>query len=168
MVEANGYSLWIVPEGEVYEKMSEIISKFSKRLSTPVFSPHVTLVGEVEGTEEEVISKTEKLASMIKPFEIKLSGVDKLDHFFRCIFVHAEKTPELMKANEYAKEIFGMSFEYMPHLSLVYRNLSDEQKEEIISEIGKIDKSFLVNSIHVVLTNGQTEDWKKVRKVFIK
>jgi len=167
MAETKGYSLWFIPDNEIYDMLSDLISKLSSRLHTPVFEPHLTLIGEVEGEEKGIIQKTEELASAIRPFEITLTRIGYLDHFFRCLFIRAEESGNLLKANEKAKEIFGRMDDpkYMPHLSLVYGNLTEEKKKDVIAETGEnFGISFVAGSIHLVKTTGETTDWKKIKE----
>ncbi len=167
MAKATGYSLWLMPSGDVYDKLTEIISRLSKMYSTPVFEPHITLIGGIEVSEEEIISKTSELASIIKPFEIRLDKMDMLDEYFKCLFVRIE--PEsIMKANMKARKIFNRENDkkYMSHLSLMYGNLSAETKEKIIAEIGNIfNIVFEVKSIYIFSTKGEPKDWHRIKEI---
>jgi len=170
MIKAEGYSIWLMPKGEVYRKLAEIISQLSKKYSTPNFEPHFTLIGDLLGSEEEIISKTLKLAGQLKPFEIKLKKADYFDEYFKCLFIRAEKTKEIIKANNIAREIFNLNSdpEYMPHLSLMYGNLSSETKEKILADLGKeFNISFEVKSIHLFSTTGEVKAWSKVKECLL-
>lgn len=167
MTSATGYSLWLMPEGRLYNRLKGTITQLSGRYFTPAFEPHVTLLGLIPGTKEEVVSKTARLASMLQPYEIRLRGVDHLDEYFRCLFVRVEKTPEVMAANTRAREVFGKrnDAEYMPHLSLMYGSLTPVTKHNIISSIGReFNAAFEAKSIHLYLTQGEVKDWRRVRE----
>lgn len=169
-MKAKGYSIWLTPTGEVYRKLAEIISQLSKKYSTPNFEPHLTLIGDLIGSEEEIISKTLKLAEQLKPFEIKLKKADYFDEYFKCLFIRAGKTKEVIEANNIAREAFNLepNPEYMPHLSLMYGDLSPEIKEEILTDLGKeFDLSFEVKSIHLFSTTGEVKDWSKVKECLL-
>lgn len=167
MMKAKGYSIWLIPTGEVYWKLAEIISQLSKKYSTPNFEPHLTLIGDLLGSEGEIISKTSKLADLFKSFEIKLKRADYFDEYFKCLFIRAEKSKEIIEANNITREIFNLNPdpEYMPHLSLMYGNLSPETKEEILADLGKeFDISFEVKSVHLFSTTGEVKNWHKVKE----
>lgn len=170
-MRAKGYSIWLTPTGEVYRKLAEIISQLSKKYSTPNFEPHLTLIGDLLGSEEEIISKALKLAERLKPFEIKLKKADYFDEYFKCLFIRAERSKEVIEVNNIAREIFNLNpnLEYMPHLSLMYGDLSPETKEEILADLGKeFDISFEVKSIHLFSTTGEVKDWYRVKEFFLK
>ena len=167
------FSLWLMPTGKAYDKLKGLISKLSKKHSAPNFEPHVTLLGDIVEPEESALAKTGQLASCTNPFKIKLTGVKYLDEYFRCLFIRAEESDEIMQANRKAQEIFNkkQGQKFMPHLSLMYGNFPAETKEEIIAEIGKeFDTSFEAKSIHLILASKKIgpKDWKKIKKFTLK
>lgn len=170
MVSLDGYALWIVPAGNIYDKLTKIISALSEKYKTPTFEPHVTLLGPVNGTEGVIIEKTEQLASSIQPFEIKLTIVGYSEEYFRCLFVNAEPTRPVMNTHEKAAKIFGLSkTKYAPHASLMYGTTPFEIKKQIISEIGKsLGLTFQVGSLHLFSIKGEPEDWFRVKEFILK
>ena len=144
----------------------------SKDYSAPRFEPHVTLLGQVIGPEEEIVKKAAQTASILMPYEIRLTRVSYLDEYFRCLFINVEKTVEVMNANAETKEVFrGYSTsthsteEYMPHLSLLYGDISSQTKETIIEKIGREwNLTFEAASIHLVLTKGDVREWHKLKE----
>ncbi len=167
MTKTKGYSLWLMPSGEVYNKLADLIFQLSKEYSAPKFEPHITLIGEVTGLEDEIIKKTSQLANFIKSCSIKLTNVDNLDEYFNYLFIKAEKTDDLMETNSKAREIFNRQAdpECMPHLSLMYGNFPPEIKEEIIKNMGKdFNHSFEARSIHLFKTEGKVRDWYRLKE----
>ncbi len=156
------YSIWIQPTGEVCSELSDIISRLSREYSTPAFEPHITLLGELVGQEEELVSRTRQLAIQLHPYVVELEDVDGLDEFYRCLFVHIKETDPVMAANAQARKLFRRKSDgkYMPHLSLLYGDLKPTTKEEIKASLGKtIRWNFPVDRIHLVSTYGNTKDW---------
>lgn len=160
------YSLWLMPEGEVYDKFSHLIETLARRCESPSFRPHVTLVGGITSTKNEVISATERLSKSISPYLIKLEKVDYTDYFFRALFVRVKNTLEVQTAYDKAREVFPAQREesYMPHLSLMYGEFPDDLKQEIISEIGgQFNGEFIVSAIHLYQTErDKIGDWYEV------
>ena len=102
-------------------------------------------------SEKEAIQKTAKLASTIRPYTIELENIDYLNNYYRSLFVRVKKTPEVLDANLLSRKIFGRETDpkYMPHLSLIYGNFSEETKTAIIKKIGKQSGSFVVQEIQL-------------------
>jgi 2'-5' RNA ligase len=167
MSKAKSYSLWLMPTGEVYDRLNTLISQLSREYYTPYFKPHVTLIGEVLDSENEVISNIAHLTSVIHPYRIELGRVQYRNEYFRCLFLKAKETDEVMRANQEARKIFSRQsdLKYMPHLSLMYGDFTTQTKEEIIADIGReISVGFDVDSIHLFSTDGAPKDWYRVKQ----
>jgi hypothetical protein len=93
------YALWVMPEGEVFSLLEQTIRDFGERYSTPIFEPHVTLIGGISGSEEEVIAETFKLSKNLRPFTVTLGKIDSLDEYHRCLFLSVEETEAILGAN---------------------------------------------------------------------
>ena len=172
-MRGEGYSIWLIPTGETYQKLAKIISALSEKYSTPNFEPHVTLIGggDLIGTEEEAVSKTLKLTEALKPFEIKLAKADYFNEYFKCLFIRAEKTKEVIEANDIARKHLNLKPipDYMPHLSLMYGDINSEIKEKILADLEReFNLSFEVKSIHLFSTTGEVKDWYKIKEFPLK
>jgi 2'-5' RNA ligase len=164
------YSIWLMPTGRIYTELNELIYDLGRRYNSPYFEPHVTLIGSIRGAEKDITTKTEKLASIIHPYEMELNKVSRLNEYFRCIFLKAILSDDVIKANSQARALFDQNNnqEYMPHLSLIYGNYNQNTKNKIISEIDRqIPLSFDVDKIHLFSTNGPVSEWYKVREFIL-
>lgn len=171
MENEKRYSIWLMPSGDVYRRLSGIISRLSEGYSAPYFEPHVTLLGGLAGREEEILSKASQLAARISPYEIRLNKVDFLDEYFRCLFIRAKADEPVLSANLSARNAFNRQHDptYMPHLSLMYGNFSPEIKEEIIAEIGdEFNLKFGARSIYLFSTGNKVEEWHKIKEFALK
>lgn len=163
-MRAKGYSLWLMPQGNKYQLVSNVINDLAIKYNSPVFEPHVTLIGEVSGDEHEIVEKTEEFASHTAAFTIQLENIDIQDYFFRALFIKAKASRELLNLHKNAKQIFSMQNipEYMPHVSLLYGNVSLEEKEKIIQSITVPFTEFTVETIHLYRTKGEVNSWYKI------
>lgn len=121
-----GHSLWLVPPEPVARRIGDLIQDLAARpaflaADCPTFTPHVTLLaGLRDRTDEDVIAKTEEVAADFAPLAINLQRVVAGPKFFMCVYALAQQTPQLMAANAAAQSVFGLSYEYTPHMSLAY------------------------------------------------
>lgn len=170
MSKASGYSLWLVPDtkSEVYRVLAQCISDIAKEYQTPNFVPHATLLGGVDGNEEDVRNKTRKLAEMIAPYEMELGEVGSNGIYFQILFSKVEQTEVVMRPNIVAQKVFGVEKgKYFPHASLTYGDfpletvavLQQQLRERCHSITGK---KFLVQDIELWRTEGEVKDWRKV------
>ncbi len=167
MTTSTGYSIWLMPTGDVRDELSKTISQLSALYATPVFPPHVTLIGNLAGNVAELSSQTQQLASRTRKFEITLAKIDYLDEYFRCLFVQAEETPALGEAIRTARIIFHreQDAKFMPHLSLMYGSFNAETKKQIVQAVGReFSRGFPVKSVHLFSTKGEPKDWYPVQE----
>lgn len=166
-MKAHGYSLWIMPKGEVYEVLQKTINALAERYSAPVFNPHITLVAELESSEEEIIKKAKLISDNITPFQVKFEKIDFQDYYFRCLYLKVKLSDEIVNLHEKAKHVFQVEnmTTFMPHISLLYGDYSTSTKQKIIQELeGKFNFDFTARSIDIFHTVGEADEWVKVRE----
>jgi hypothetical protein len=101
----------------------------------PVFDPHVTLLGGINRSKDDVLEITRNLASQMRSFPIALDRVASGNIFHQCIYILCSCTPELVAAGAAARSVFAMDTPpYMPHLSLVYSEVGEAARAAIASE----------------------------------
>ena len=169
MNELRDYALWIIPEGKAYRELKQLIDLLSRTYSRPSFDPHITVLGRVTGSGNELIAKVARLAGIIRPFLISLRRIEYLDEYFRSLFIKSDGSKELINLHNKAKTIFNIKDKkcYMPHISLMYGNLPAHLKDKIISDIGKgFPDTFDIQRIHLVSASIETDpaEWHSVKE----
>lgn len=166
MPETSVYSLWLQPSGDIAYQLQERIKKLSNAYDTPLFAPHVTLLGGLNVSETEVISLTDTLASSLAPFELTLTRAGYTDNFYQSLFIHIKKEEPLMEVRHMACQLFDIpeaERSYMPHLSLMYGELDRDEKERILNKTDReYYKSFGVEGIVLMRTEGLPVNWKRM------
>ena len=165
MAPSEKYSLWLRPFGDTAFSIQQRINKLSEKYGTPSFEPHVTLISGIRYGETELIQLTDTLAGALKPFDLLLTKAGYRDKFYQSLFVHIKKSDELMNAYNTALRLFDYEAEeeYIPHLSLLYGDLSQEEKERILSVMGReFHIRFGVHNLLLVKTEGKPKDWEKI------
>ena len=172
----GSYSLWLMPEGELLKKFSDLITQISEEYDSPKFIPHVTLLGSLTGfTKEEALAKTTEIAKSIEPFTIRLTYVtypssypNDYEAFYRSLYILAERTGPLMEANQLARKLFRRENDppFNPHLSIMYGPFPPETKDQIIAQFGReFNVSFEVKDIYLWSDKGSPEDWRMLKKI---
>jgi 2'-5' RNA ligase len=171
MIESNVYHLWLMPQADSNDYLSEVVRKLSRAHQTRLFDPHITLVGGITGPEEELVAKTEKLASNLIRIMITPQEVQYLNEFYRSLFLAVTPTESLINANKLAKQLFELPLneEFMPHLSLLYGDFSVIEKERIKGELdSNLLRKFNVDRIVLIRTNSQSDEWTSVKSFTLK
>lgn len=173
MTKSATYSLWLEPTGNVAFKLQEMIKALSKKYDTPVFTPHVTVVGGLKASKAELVPLVDTLASSITPFTIKLSKAGYLNTFYQALFIHVEENEDLSNLHKKACHFFDCPDKYknnyMPHLSLLYGELSKKEKERILNNIGReMYLQFDAQKMVLMKTSGKPHQWQKVHTAMFK
>jgi hypothetical protein len=163
---ASGISVWLVPEGDVRETLSALIATLSRRFGTPAFEPHVTLLGGIGGGEGEALRRVALLAASLRPLAIRLATVGRSDAYFRCLFLEADRSPDLLAAHERASGWLGArdSAPFLPHLSLVYGRLGEEDAfsaREALRSVA-LPLAFEARRLEVHRTEGAVAEWRRL------
>ena len=162
------YHLWLMPSGEIYDRLAKIIEDLSEKYGGPFFWPHVTLLGFLPGTKEEIMAHSLTLAQTLQPFDVRLNDLGYEDTYFQCLYLNVEGTAEIMEANSEARRVFhsSRSSKFTPHLSLLYGDYPCEIKDQIISSLGKYWRiRFEITDIHLI--HAESEDpkcWTKIER----
>lgn len=171
MEASSVYSLWLQPNGDIAYQLQERIKKLSKKYNTPVFSPHVTLLSGLKASETELVSLTQTLASCLHPTELVLTKAGYRNTFYQSLFVRVKNNSTFKEMRETACRLFDQSETgpFVPHLSLLYGDLSQKEKERILNIMGReFHIRFSVNSIVLMQTEGPPEQWKKIHTSIFK
>ena len=164
-MRGRGFSLWAMPTGNVYAELSEVIGQLSHRFESPSFEPHVTLLSGLDGPTKELTHKAATLAATIAPFKISLQRFGYLEKYFRCFFIHADRTNALLEVHQRASLLLGRSPDrgFLPHLSLVYGSLSAIEKEVLASDLRlPMSIEFVVDALDLFSTEGEPRQWRRI------
>jgi 2'-5' RNA ligase len=167
MIETGSYAVWLMPSGQLYDRLARVIFELSRKYGTPAFEPHVTLLAHIPGTEDTVASRCEQLANRIEPYVVRLTRLDRLNEYYRCLFVRVLETPAVVEANSEACQVFEVqkAQPYMPHLSLLYGDFSEVTKNEIVEGLRESwDLEFSVDRFHLIDGRGGPTDWRRVKE----
>lgn len=168
---APAYHLWLQPTGRAYDTLENIISDLSTTYASPSFEPHVTLLGSLPGSEEEINRRVSHLGACLQPLDLHLIAPAYGDRYFQCIFFKARESPALIGAYELANNLFGnISGTFMPHLSLMYGNVSLALKKQIIAALPDIlPLNFTVDKVHLIRAESQDpQDWSRLCTVHLR
>ncbi|VVB12524.1 unnamed protein product [Arabis nemorensis] len=166
------YSVWALPDEETKPRFRELMEALRSEFSGPRFDPHVTVAVASNLTGEEAKKMFEEACDSFKAYTATVDRVSTGTFFFQCVFLLLQTTPEVMKAGEHFKKHFNCSTttSYMPHSSLIYAELTEEEKKQALEKAYALDNSLDGLSFRLtqlVLYKTDTEDktlesWEKV------
>ena len=164
-MKGAGFSLWIVPEGEVRRRLAALIEELARRFGGPVFDPHVTLLAGLPGPAASVIARAEDVMRGARAFPVRFVGPEKGDSYFRCLYVRLEASSPLLDLHAAARNAFGRTDEppFFPHLSLKY---GAPPPPAVIEEVRlAVPDGFEARTVDVYSTEGEVESWRGVGRL---
>ncbi|OVA01476.1 hypothetical protein BVC80_505g12 [Macleaya cordata] len=166
------YSVWAIPPEDVKERLKKVMEGLRSEFGGPEFDPHVTVVGAIRLTEADALQKFKSACEGLKPYTARISSVSTGSFFYQCVYLLLHPTPEVMEASLHCTNHFGYysSIPYMPHLSLLYADLTEEEKQRAKEKAEALDENFSSLSFTIsrlALHKTDTEDktlksWEKV------
>ena len=157
------FHLWIVPTGEVYDRLAGVIADLSARHHGPAFDPHLTLLGRLEGEEASLVDRTHQLARALHPFDVRLGEPRYEAQYFRCLFLPAEPSPAILDVHQQATQIFNAqpASAFDPHVSLLYGLFPESLKQEIIKALPPdLPSAFLASRLQLIRAESTNpRDW---------
>ncbi len=127
---------------------------------------HERGAGEAESAQEEVLSRFEGVAALLRPFRVEFRGVEVGSTVFQCVYLGAQKSEELMDAHAKIREAFDLSpYDFFPHLSLLYGDQAAERRR-LASEWAKmldVPLSSTISTLELWYTpTGDLTTWRRV------
>ncbi|MEW5301568.1 MAG: hypothetical protein WDW36_004421 [Sanguina aurantia] len=119
--DVESYSLWVMPRSSATAAaLTREIGTQAKLHSSPVFSPHVTLLPDIRRPRQEVVGMTQKLAARLKKYRLNFLNISSGSIYYQCVYLLCMPEAEPMAAAAEARSVFDMTTlgTYMPHLSL--------------------------------------------------
>lgn len=164
-MQGVGFSLWIVPEGEVRRRLAALIKALARRFGGPIFEPHVTLLAGVPGPAETVVTRAREIVRSRSPLGLRLGGLEAGDSYFRCLYLRVEPSPELLSLHSRARKAFGRRDEpFFPHVSLMYGN-PPAPAAAIEAIHSSAPAGFEARRLEVFSTEGEVERWHRAGRV---
>ncbi len=167
-MEATGFSLWLMPEGEAFARFGDLIARLAGQHKAAAFPPHLTLLGGLSAPEPVVVALSARLAQSVPCLQIETAEVVHSDAYFRAVAVRVKPAPELIELRARALAALGLeggpAFE--PHLSLLYGDVPAGEREAIVRQLGRdFPDRFEVRRLDVYATAGRPEQWKRVARL---
>ncbi|OGZ35116.1 MAG: hypothetical protein A3A94_00525 [Candidatus Portnoybacteria bacterium RIFCSPLOWO2_01_FULL_43_11] len=155
------YSIWIIPPEPIFSQLKNVIKKLSVKYDSPIFEPHMTLLGNINQSLPGIEQKITELASYVNRLELSLGPISFSTTYFQSVFVRVNSTARLTQLNLDVKKLFNMENNvFMPHISLLYGNHDMTIREKAASEVQLPLSSFVANEFIVAPSTSDPNQWK--------
>ncbi|OGJ55238.1 hypothetical protein A3D11_01150 [Candidatus Peribacteria bacterium RIFCSPHIGHO2_02_FULL_49_16] len=165
-MENFGYALWLEPAEPKRTELRQLIMTLSEQMSGPLFAPHCTVLAHIEGNLLDIRRRVRELVSGAESFPLMLLHAELRKQWNRCLYLRVGISEELFMLNERAQKLFEKQEEFLPHISVLYGEFPEHEKERLIKDAGfnlpcEIQMNTLsLNNLH----SSNVEDWKIIER----
>ncbi|HEX6738302.1 MAG TPA: 2'-5' RNA ligase family protein [Vicinamibacteria bacterium] len=161
---AQGLFLWLAPGEPEGAALARLLLALARRLGTPPFDPHVTLLGPVAAPPDEALARCAELARRLAPLALPLRDVRGEDDYFRALYAAVEPTPALLAAREAARALLpAPDAPFRPHLSLAYGRLEDTAQVALSIELRpQLPSPVRARHLELIRTDGPVRAWRRL------
>ena len=160
------YSIWVRPTQNQIDELTAIVSKLAFQNSTIPFPPHLTLLSSISTDLNTIDNACNKLIERHNSFDISLSNISFTNAYYKNLFIQAEINDELRNLYEDTKTLLSFKSDenYMPHISLLYGQLSKEKQKQIKKELdGCYFNLFNCQRLDIYNSTGKENEWYLVK-----
>src|SRR5512137_484808 len=134
------------PTGELAERIQAVRVQHDARTAR-ITAPHVTLAGTywrsgppTPQNEAATIEQLRSIETQLRPFELKIGGVETFLPDTPVIYLRIEPTPELLAVRKSLLHVIGQDKQrhFTPHLTLTMR-LDQSKTEALLAQLRQTD-----------------------------
>jgi 2'-5' RNA ligase len=117
----------------------------------------------LEAEEKELLGKVERTIKGYRPIDVEVMGTNVSNTASQCVFAQIKMSAQLLALyNELAAQLrYSDKSPFFPHLSLVYGEISPEEKSEIASQV-KLDNRLQLDKLVIYRDGPSSDDWAHV------
>ena len=159
-------SIWLTPAKEDSAYLQEIVNELASEYQAPVFSPHCTLYSPIDLEVNELDKILEKAGEKLGSLYVTMDKLDHTTNIWKTVFIELEKSLELSNLQHSLVSLIPdpKPYEFLPHISLIYKKMTAEQQEEIIINLA-VRNSYKMDRIIAMKTGPDVKHWEKVAEV---
>ena len=159
-------SIWLIPTPEDAQYLQAIINNLAATYQAPVFSPHCTLYSSTDLHPVELKQILERSAEDTISFVVDKEKINHTENIWKTVFIELIRSPELEQLQQAVISQFpeGQPYEFLPHISLIYKKMPGKQKEDIIRNL-HVKNYFKMNKIAAIRTEPNVDNWETVVEI---
>jgi 2'-5' RNA ligase len=153
-------SFWLIPSAEDKAFFQKIIDTLAQEYDAPSFTPHVTIYSGEYAVDESPFELIENATQKVQSFSLKVDKLLYTEEFTKTLFVQFHQNTILNKISEtirYSSQKQS-NFALNPHLSLIYKHLSEEIKKNVITSIRLPKSEVFFDEVQAIATSEEVQN----------
>lgn len=164
-LEMQPFAIWLVPATERAATLQALIDKVCQACRVQTFPPHITVFAGVYTQRDHIEQAMDRCIAGLGPLALDPSGYEYTDSFFKTIFVAFREDERVVKLSECLAAGLNRTQHYSLrlHLSLVYKVMSEAEKQDVIAGLDPVPGPILFDAVQLVHP-GSTNSWADIDK----
>lgn len=153
------FAVWLTPAPSDRRWLSKIIQDYAAAYQSPTFVPHVTVYSGITSAQDDLSGILAQSSRSLLPLSLEVTGLGYTENFFRTGFITFAPQDALTKLSVTIREHLQSPTDYRlePHLSLVYKDLSLDQKRLAMLRVILSVQTITFDTLTIVKPSAQ--DW---------
>jgi 2'-5' RNA ligase len=161
---------WLIPAEPAYRFLTSTIEDLASRFDAPLFKPHLTVYVSRKADEDPEKTLKEALRGLTA-IRLPVSDIHCAEEFTKTLFVQFEPSAELSRLNRAFQQSSPSAngYELNPHLSLIYKKMTKEERTELAASIRLPFTTVLFDTVKAVVcpttpirSREDVENWRVV------
>lgn len=121
LTRPQDHSIWLRFAPSVERRLSAYVNNLASPRQSPVFTPHITLLGDLNGPPGDTVEICEQAMGSIHPITVSFTGLDRSDEFFMSLYLTMVVPDEVVSMRHGVAKSLGITpSPFTPHVSLAY------------------------------------------------
>jgi 2'-5' RNA ligase len=155
------FSVWLSMDEPVKSYLSQLIKQLCYKYNAVPFEPHLTLVSGTYVSFTDIKEQLDYFVESFSPVVLTIQKINYTKKYFNTLFIEFESSELLHSLHEKAKSTFKntRSKLFLPHISLLYKNIHSKEKKKIARSIDITFKQICLNQVKIVTPKQNDMDW---------
>lgn len=161
----NAYAIWLTFSNDDNDYLKKIIDEIAEKYHAPKFEPHVTVYGLINSKIDHIDRVIKEISWNCRSCLVKKSKILQSEELWKTVYIELELNKQLKTIHDNLKKHFEniAKYEFKPHISLIYKILSSEEKTKIINEL-ELKNEFTINKLAIQKFSPDIEKWQIIKK----
>ncbi|XP_062001879.1 cyclic phosphodiesterase-like isoform X1 [Rosa rugosa] len=161
------YTVWGIPPDHIVQRIKKIMEPLRAEFGGPEIEPHITAVGSVLLTHDYAVKQFINGCENIEPYTCEVDQVVTRKFYYQPVSLLFHPCP--WQVGHFGGYLHRCN-SHMPHLSLLYGNLTEEERKRALEKVTELDDSiaslkFTISHLVLYKTHNEARDqhsWEKV------